>query len=364
MINLEELLQMAKSRSASDVLVMVGDSPAMRIAGGWVRYDHPRCSSEDLEGAIKGLLRQEAWDELVQKRELDFSSSFGKNGRVRCNAHFQRDNLALVLRLVWPSIPDPRQLGIPNHVIGAGDLPHGLVLVSGPTGSGKSTTLAAIVEHINKNRPSHVITIEDPIEFIYTNAKSIIEQREIGSDTPSWHSALRTVLRQAPDVIVLGELRDLESISIALGAAETGHLVLASVHSSTAAGAISRITDVFPPGQAPQIRLQLSQTLRMVFAQRLLPGRMPETRTLVYEILVNTPAIANLVRAGELEQIPNAISAGRDHGMISFLQCQRELAARGLLGGQNLVAPGQSSGTPVAPSIAAGTPSPKKAVAS
>jgi twitching motility protein PilT len=329
---LQDLLLMAKNRAASDLLVMVGDSPAMRVAGDWIRFEHPKCTAEELLQATKNILRQGAWAELEKKRELDFSYTFPKTGRVRVNAHFQRDNLSLVLRLVWPSIPDPRQLGIPSHVMQAGDLPHGLVLVSGPTGSGKSTTLAAIVEYINKRRPSHVITIEDPIEFIYTNARSIIEQREIGSDTPSWHSAMRTVLRQAPDVIVLGELRDLESISIALGAAETGHLVMASVHSSTAAGAVSRMVDVFPAAQAQQIRLQLSQTLRMIFAQRLIPGRMPETRTLLYEVLVNTPAIANLIRTGEMEQIPNAISAGRDYGMISFTQCQRELMARGIVG--------------------------------
>jgi len=334
MTPLQDLLKIAKSHAASDVLVMVGDAPAMRVAGEWTRFDHPRCTADDLEKATREMLRPEAWEELNQKRELDFSCAFGKTGRVRCNAHFQRDHLSLVLRLVWPSIPDPRQLGIPSHVIQSGELPHGLVLVSGPTGSGKSTTLAAIVEHINTRRAAHVITIEDPIEFIYANAKAIIEQREIGSDTFTWHSAMRTVLRQAPDVIVLGELRDLESISIALGAAETGHLVMASVHSSTAAGAVSRMVDVFPPSQAPQIRLQLSQTLRMVFAQRLVPGRVPETRTLLYEILVNTPAIANLIRVGELEQIPNAISAGRDYGMISFTQCQRELMTRGILGAE------------------------------
>ena len=332
MTPLQDLLIIAKNRAASDVLVMVGDAPAMRVAGEWHRFDHPRCTAADLEGLTRQLLRPGGWEELQQKRELDFSFSYAKTGRVRCNVHYQRDNLSIVLRLVWPAIPDPKQLGIPNHVIVAGDLPHGLVLVSGPTGSGKSTTLAAIVEYINRRRAAHVITVEDPIEFIYVNRKSIIEQREIGSDTPTWLSALRMVLRQAPDVIVLGELRDLESISIALGAAETGHLVLASVHSSTAAGALSRMVDVFPASQAQQIRLQLSQTLRMVFAQRLVPGRLPETRTLVYEVLVNTPAIANLVRAGELEQVPNAISAGRDYGMISFAQCQRELTARGILG--------------------------------
>ena len=330
MKSLQDLLVIAKSKSASDVLVMVGDAPAMRIAGSWVRFEHPRCTAEHLNDTVKNLLRPEVWEELQRKRELDFSYSFPKTGRVRCNVHFQRDNLAIVLRLVWPSIPDPRQLGIPDHVIHSGDSHNGLILVSGPTGSGKSTTLAAIVEHINQNRPAHVITIEDPIEFIYNNGCAIIEQREIGSDTHSWNSALRTVLRQAPDVIVLGELRDLESISIALSAAETGHLVLASVHSSTATGAISRIVDVFPPSQLSQIRLQLSQSLRMIFAQRLIPGRDADTRTLSYEILVNTPAIANLIRAGEFEQIPNAIGAGREHGMISFAQCQREMVARGI----------------------------------
>ena len=334
MTPLEDLVAAAKGRSASDVLVMVGDAPAMRIAGVWVRFDHPRCTAEDLETTTRKLLRPEAWEELHQKRELDFSCTFGQTGRVRCNAHFQRDHLALVLRLVWPCIPDPCQLGIPPHVIQAGELPHGLILISGPTGSGKSTTLAAIVEHINICRAAHVITIEDPIEFIYANAKSIIEQREIGSDTASWHSALRTVLRQSPDVILLGELRDLESITIALGAAETGHLVMASVHSSTAAGAVSRMVDMFPATQAPQIRLQLSQSLRLIFAQRLVPGRIAETRTLLYEILVNTPAVANLIRVGEIEQISNVISAGRGHGMISFEQCHGDLMARGIIGAE------------------------------
>jgi twitching motility protein PilT len=333
MISLQELLVTAKARSASDLIAMVGDSPAMRVGGQWIRFDQPKCTAEELQTMVRGLLRPEAWAALPEKRELDFSYTFPKTGRVRCNVHYQRDNLAIVLRLVWPVIPDPRHLGIPNHVIQSGDSPNGLVLVSGPTGSGKSTTLAAIVEHINHHRSAHVITIEDPIEFIYSNARSIIEQREIGADTQSWQTALRTVLRQAPDVIVLGELRDLESIAIAMAAAETGHLVMASVHSSTAAGAIARVTDAFPSSQTAQIRLQMAQCLRMVFAQQLVPSRQPEGRALVYEVLVNTPAVANLIRAGELEQLPNAIIAGRDFGMISFAQCQREMVARGIIRG-------------------------------
>jgi twitching motility protein PilT len=343
-ISIQRLILDAKARGASDLLVMVGDLPAVRVAGRWERLPHPRAGKADLDALVAEMLRPEAVAELREKRELDFSCTFPGAGRVRCNVHYQRDHLAMVLRLVWPTIPDARQLGIPGHVIATGDLPTGLVLVSGPTGAGKSTTLAAIVEHINRTRPAHVITVEDPIEFMYTNGTAIIEQREIGADTPNWQSALRTVLRQAPDVIVLGELRDLESIAIALTAAETGHLVLASVHSATAAGAVSRIVDVFPAGQVPQVRLQLSQALRLVFAQRLVPAREAGARALVYEIMVNTPAIANLIRTGELEQIQNLVGAGRDHGMISFAQCHAELVARGVLDAGAAAPPGPAGG--------------------
>jgi twitching motility protein PilT len=328
---LEELLVAAQARGASDVLVMVGDAPAMRVAGQWIRHDLPRCDDASLEQMARGILQNDGWERLQRTREFDFSFSLPRTGRVRCNIHFQRDHLAMVLRLVWPEIPDPRTLGIPAHVIHVGASPNGLILVSGPTGSGKSTTLAAIVEHINQQKPAHIITIEDPIEFIYTNKRAIIEQREIGSDTASWQSGLKNVLRQAPDVIVLGELRDFDSVSIALAAAETGHLVMASVHASTAAGAISRIVESFPHGQAAQARLQLSQSLRMVFAQRLVAGIAADSRVLLYEILMGTPAVSNMIRVNELEQIPNAVNSGREHGMISFQQCQRDLVARGLM---------------------------------
>jgi twitching motility protein PilT len=325
--SLSELLAVAKQRGASDLLVMVGDAPAMRVNGTWHRFDQPSCRDPYVQAIAEDLLRPDTLDTLLRDREMDFSRTIDPVGRVRVNLHFQRDHLAMTLRLVWPEIPDARRLGIPPHVIQMGGTPHGLILVSGPTGSGKSTTLAAMVQHINMTRPAHIITIEDPIEYIYVNRHAIIEQREIGADTHSWHSALRNVLRQAPDVILLGELRDLESIAVALVAAETGHLVMASVHASTAVGAVSRIVDAFPPSQAAQARLQLSQTLRMVFGQRLVPGTERETRVLLYEILMGTPAISNMIRANELDQVQNAISSGREHGMVTFAQCERELAA-------------------------------------
>lgn len=330
-MTLEEMLVAAKERRASDLLIMVGDAPAMRVAGVWRRFELPTCNPADVELIATQLLGEDGMEKLRQQREADFSRNVPPAGRIRCNVHYQRDHLAMVLRLVWPEIPTPDKLGVPAKVLAQVEAPTGLILVAGPTGSGKSTTLAAMVEHINQNRAAHIITVEDPIEFMYSNKRAIIEQREIGSDTRTWHNALRSVLRQAPDVILLGELRDLESIQIALLAAETGHLVMGSVHASTATGAVARIADVFPANQVEQVRLQLSQNLRMIFAQRLIPGRAAETRVLLYETLIGTPAMANLIRAGELEQLPNMIAAGRDHGMISFAQCQRELLARGLI---------------------------------
>jgi twitching motility protein PilT len=330
-MTLEELLSEASQEHASDLLIMIGDAPAMRVAGEWRRFPLPPVNPQSMAAYLSGIADQTTHDTLAKNREVDFSRNITGIGRIRCNLHYQRDHLALVIRIVWPKIPSAKSLGLPEHVLQAADAPHGLILVSGPTGSGKSTTLAAMVEHVNRTRAAHIITIEDPIEFIYKNDKAIIEQREIGTDTHSWSNALRNVLRQAPDVIVLGELRDLDSIAIALLAAETGHLVMASVHSSTAHGAISRMIDVFPASQIAQVRMQLAQSMKMVFAQRLLPGRKPNSRVLTYEVLVGTSAVQNLIRLNEIEQIPNMISAGREHGMVSFAQSQRELAALNLI---------------------------------
>jgi twitching motility protein PilT len=328
-MTLEALLRLAKDRGASDLLVMVGDAPAIRVAGHWERLGTTMLTKLQLEEMASGLMGPATYELFQGRRDMDFCRNIPGSGRVRGNIHFQRDHLAMVLRLVWPEIPTPTELGIPPHILEMSDCPHGLILISGPTGSGKSTTLAAMVEHINQRRAAHIITLEDPIEFMFTNKKSIIEQREIGADTLSWQDGLRNVLRQAPDVIVLGELRDLESIQIALLAAETGHLVIASVHSSTAHGAIMRMIDVFPSSQIDQVQLQLSQSLRLIFAQQLITGAQPGTRVMAFEILIATPAIQNLIRTSEYEQIPNMISAGRDHGMCSFAQCMRDMAQRG-----------------------------------
>jgi len=332
MINaLQDILQRGVARRASDVLLMVGDRPAIRVAGHWERIDKPPLTSGDVVLYAQALLTPEAMLQLEQTRDLDCSKSIGEVGRVRCNFHYQRDHLAIVIRMVWPEIPSPAKLGLPPIVMNAAGAHNGLILVSGPTGSGKSTTIAAMMEHINQTRAAHVITIEDPIEYIHSNKKAIIEQREVGSDTLTFEAALRHVLRQAPDVIVLGELRDLESISIAMAAAETGHLVVASVHASNAPGAIARIIDVFPPNQLAQVRLQLSQTLRMVFAQRLVTSKTAETRVLAYETIVGTPAILNLIRSNEIEQIYNMMSSGKDHGMCTFAQTYTDLMTRGLI---------------------------------
>jgi len=330
-MSLQDLLKTARKRGASDVLVMVGDAPAICVAGHWIRIAEGLLCKDEVDQMVAELLDEASLQNLQRVRELDFSRSFTDIGRIRCNVHYQRDHLALVLRLLWPEIPSAQELGIPRHVIATGSLHDGLILVCGATGSGKSTTLAAIVEFINQTRDAHVVTVEDPIEFIYTNKKSLIEQREVGNDTTTWQAALRNVLRQAPDVIVLGELRDLESIQMALSAAETGHLVMASVHATTAIGAVTRILDVFPSSQIAQIRLQLSQSIRMVFAQRLIPGRTPNTRALQYEILMGTKAIQNLIRNSDVDQISNLIHSGREHGMMSFAQCRQDLVARGLV---------------------------------
>jgi twitching motility protein PilT len=268
---------------------------------------------------------------FVEDWDLDCSYSLKGVGRFRVNAFRQRKGVGAVFRLIPEHIQTVEELGLPEHLTNLLDVSEGLLLVTGPTGSGKSTTLASLIHHLNLNQRAHIITIEDPIEFVHKNQQSLINQREVSSHTKSFHGALRAALREDPDVILVGELRDLESISLALTAAETGHLVLATLHTNSATKTVDRIIDVFPEAQQAQIRVMLSESLRGVIAQTLVRrsdggGRMP-----VVEVLVNVPAVANLIREGKTYQIHSTMQTGQAYGMITFEASVNDLVRKGVI---------------------------------
>jgi twitching motility protein PilT len=326
---LEELLQLVFDRGASDLHISMGLPPVIRVDGKLVRTDYPPLTKEDTQRLIFSMLTNEQRRVLEQNWELDCSYGVSGLGRFRVNVYKDRGNYAAALRSIQSNIPTFDQLGLPPIVKEIAERPRGLVLVTGPTGSGKSTTLAAMIDHINSTRAEHILTIEDPIEFVHTSKRSIIHQRELGQDTRSFNNALRAALREDPDVILVGELRDLETISLALTASETGHLVFGTLHTSSASSTVDRIVDVFPPTQQQQIRIQLSGSLVAVFTQTLLPKLSPDGtktgRIMAQEIMVVTPAIANLVREGKTAQIYSAIQTGGNYKMQTLEMALREL---------------------------------------
>ncbi|KQQ94733.1 type IV pili twitching motility protein PilT [Leifsonia sp. Leaf325] len=261
--------------------------------------------------------------------ELDFAYAISENARFRVNIYQQRENVGAAFRLIPTELKTLEELGVPSSVGRFATLPRGLVLITGPTGSGKSTTLAALIDLVNSTRADHIVTVEDPIEFMHNHKKSLVNQREVGHDTHSFAAALKHVLRQDPDVILVGELRDLETISVALTAAETGHLVFATLHTQSAAQTIDRIIDVYPPHQQNQVRAQLAATLKGVVTQTLVKRASGQGRVVATEILITTPAIANLVREGQTFQVPSAMQAGRAHGMHTLDQHLAELVNSG-----------------------------------
>jgi twitching motility protein PilT len=263
--------------------------------------------------------------------ELDFSHSVRGLGRFRVNVFMQRNGLGAVFRLIPENIQTISELGLPDQILDLVDVSEGLVLVTGPTGSGKSTTLASIIHTINERERAHIITIEDPIEFVHNNKQSLINQREVSSHTHSFSNALRAALREDPDIILVGEMRDLETMSLALTAAETGHLVFATLHTNSAVKTVDRIIDVFPEGQQGQIRSMLSESLRGIVAQALLPRADGKGRAVVAEILFNVPAVANLIREGKGYQIASVMQTGRAHGMLTFESSVNELTRSGLI---------------------------------
>lgn len=328
-MNINELLQTTIDERASDLHLVVGYQPAIRIDGALKPVvGQPQVTAELVEPLINSMMTDEQRDIFLTNREIDFAISFGDSARFRVNVYYQRGYPSAALRLIPNLIPPLDDLNLPAICHELTHLLQGFILVTGPTGHGKTTTLAAIIQEINQTRPVHVLTIEDPIEYIFPQHKAIISQREIRHDTHSWNIALRSALREDPDVVLIGEMRDQETIASALTIAETGHLVFATLHTNDAAQTIDRIVDVFPEHQQQQIRVQLAATIEAVLSQRLLPaikgGRIPAV-----EILVGSPAVRSSIREGKTHLIPNIIQTSSEFGMVSFDNSLESLVRQG-----------------------------------
>ncbi len=336
-MTIEELLITAKENKASDVHITVGLPPKMRINGILVDMDYPRLLPTDTEAVISAMMSDKRLQQFEELGEIDFSYSITQIGRYRVNVFHQRGSMAASIRLVSTKIPLPEELGIPKSVVDLYQRKRGLVLVTGPTGSGKSTTLASIIDKINSTREVHVITLEDPIEYLHNHKKAMVNQREIGLDTHSYSNALRAALREDPDVILVGEMRDLETISTAITAAETGHLVLSTLHTIGAASTIDRIVDVFPPHQQQQIRVQLSMVLESVISQQLIPTADRKSRVAAFEVMHSTPAIKNLIREAKSPQINSTIQTSKKLGMQTMDDAIFDLYMKGDIDKENAV---------------------------
>ena len=317
-MNIFELLDKAVLQKASDLHLTAGAWPTLRINGKLQRMGEEILSSDDTKTLIEQFLTANQLAHLNSLGELDFAYTNLNSGRFRVNAYKQRDSYALAIRMISSRIPSMGELGLPPILKDLAMKQRGLILVTGPTGSGKTTTLAAMLDFINKNRQCHILTLEDPIEYQHKHNQSIVNQREIGTDTQSFGNALRAALRQDPDVVLVGEMRDLETISIALTAAETGHLVLSTLHTIGAAKTIDRVIDVFPPHQQEQIRVQLASVLEAIISQQLMPTVEENRRVAAHEIMIANTAVKNLIREGKAFQIQNLIQTGSKLGMQSM----------------------------------------------
>jgi twitching motility protein PilT len=316
-------------RDGTDILLTHDSPPLLRVDGRLTPLDGAEpLTGEEIEVIARNQLRDQYGDRLHLGRDVDFSFSWRHRARIRANAFYQRSNCSLSLRRIPMKIPTPSELGIPGVMADVLRNPSGIILVTGPTGSGKSTTMAAMVDAINRNRPCHIITIEDPIEYLHTNDLAAISQREVGTDTESFDRALRSALREDPDVVMVGEMRDLESIAFALTIAETGHLVLATMHTNDSAQTIDRIVDVFPAERRPQIQVQLAGTLLSVIYQRLVP-KVDVGMVAAYEIMVGVPAVRNLVREGKTRQLRNVVATHRADGMQTLEHALNTLVQQG-----------------------------------
>src|SRR2546425_2597547 len=327
--SIDELLEHMVSRNASDLHVTVGTPPVVRVRGAIERLDgYQPLSDEDTQQLLYRILSSERQKQLEIKRQLDFSHSIPGLARFRVNVYFQRESIGAAFRLIPEELKTLEELGIPASLHQLAEKPRGLVMITGPTGSGKSTTLAALIDEINRNRSEHILTIEDPIEFLHRHKRRIVNQREIGPDATSFAEALRAALRQDPDVILVGEMRDLETIATALTAAETGHLVYGTLHTQSAPSTIDRIIDVFAAEQQEQIRIQLAGALQGVVTQSLLPTADGHGRVAALEVLFPDDAVRNLIRQSKVEQIYSVMQTNTSRGMMTLEQSLAELTLR------------------------------------
>jgi twitching motility protein PilT len=331
MVNINTLLKLTMEKGASDLHITVNSPPVLRIDGALYVTDFPVLSPDETKALIYSILNDEQKAMFEKDKELDFSLALVDMDRFRTNLHYQKANVEGAFRRIPKRIPSIEELGLPMVAYDLIRRPNGLVLLTGPTGTGKSTSLAAMIDIINNERQEMIICIEDPIEFVHVNKKSIIKQREVYADTHSFPEALRRALRQDPNVIVVGEMRDLETIATTLTAAETGHLVLATLHTPDAPQTVQRIIDVFPPHQQKQIRVQLADCLQGVISQVLLPRLSAKGRTLATEVMIATAGIRNLIREGEVAQIPSMIQMGGQYGMHILDKNLKELYKKGLI---------------------------------
>jgi len=330
-IHIDDLLRLVTERGGSDLHIAVGIPPVIRIDGQLVPVNYERLTAQDTQRLCYDILSDEQIQRFESTLELDFSYSVSKVSRFRVNIYRDKGTVAAAFRVIPARIPTIRELGLPTILEDLTRKPRGLILVTGPTGSGKSTTLAAMINQINSERSAHIITIEDPIEYLHHHKLSIINQRELGMDTKSFAAALRSALREDPDVILVGEMRDLETIATAITCAETGHLVLATLHTNNAPQTVDRMVDVFPPEQQEQIRFMLSNNLEAVLCQQLLPRAGVPGRVCAMEIMIATPAIRNLIRESKAHQITSVIQTSANVGMQTMDQSLRDLYLKGII---------------------------------
>ena len=338
MSRIDDILRAAKEQGASDVHITVGIPPKMRVNGKLIALEgYNKMMPDDTREIADTIMGVKQKELLEANGQHDMSFSIMGLGRFRLNVFKQRGSIAMAIRLVETEIPDAETLGIPPSVVNLYQRQRGLVLVTGPTGSGKSTTLASIIDMINNNREAHIITLEDPIEFLYQHNKSIVNQREVGLDSDNYANALRAALREDPDVILVGEMRDLETISTAITAAETGHLVLSTLHTIGAASTVDRIIDVFPPHQQQQIRIQLANVLEAVISQQLIPTADGEARVAAFEVMHVNSAVRNMIREGKTHQLITIMQTNRKLGMVTMDEAIIDLCRAGKISREKAV---------------------------